>query len=181
MPMLDVYVPNEALSPEAEATLLDRLTRILVRWEGFDPDDEVMRSVSWAWLHRPATVHVGGVPPEAPRYKVVATVPEGQLDDRAVAGVIAEVTEAVLDAEDGAWPREPGRVWVFPVEVPEGHWGGNGRVTRLADILDRTIGDEDQARLIAGRRIAASRARRAAPPSLPGPGSAQRAGDSATA
>ena len=38
----------------------------------------------------------------------------------------AEITDAVLDAEGGAHPRDPMRVWVFTLEVPEGTWGGGG-------------------------------------------------------
>ncbi|GIF13455.1 Tautomerase enzyme [Actinoplanes teichomyceticus] len=161
MPMLDVYVPQGALPPEAEAALVDRLTAILIRHEGFDPDDPVTRSVSWAFVHRPVAVHVGGSPADAPRYRVVPSVPEGQLDAAARAAVVAEVTEAVLDAEDGAWPRDPGRVWVFPTEIPEGHWGGRGRITPLATILARLTGDDpERARALAAARIDASRAAR---------------------
>ena len=159
MPMLDVHVPEGALRPDAEAALLGRLTDILMTWEGFDPADPVMRNVSWVFLHRLAAVFVAGAPATAPRYKVVATVPEGQLDERARAGVIAEVTEAVLDAEEGRWPREVGRVWVFPTEVPDGYWGGNGRPTHLADILGR-VHDPETARALADKRITASRAGR---------------------
>ncbi|MCU1679311.1 MAG: hypothetical protein JWQ81_50 [Amycolatopsis sp.] len=160
--MLDVYVPAEALHPEAEATLLSRLTDILITHEGFDPADRAVRAVSWVFLHRPAAVYVAGALAEAPRYKIVATVPEGQLDRSARDAVVAEVTEAVLDAEQGAWQRDPGRVWVFPTEVPDGYWGGRGRITPLADILRRITGDDaEQARKLAARRIAASRAERA--------------------
>ncbi|MFI8194549.1 hypothetical protein ACIF8T_38560 [Streptomyces sp. NPDC085946] len=159
MPMLDVYIPDGAIEPEAEAALLNRITEILVRHEGFDPADPVTRAVSWAFVHRPAAVYVGGVLADAPRYKVVPSVPEGQLDERGRAGVIAEVTEAILDAENGAWPRDPGRIWVFPTEIPEGHWGGRGRITPLAAILARLTGhDAERARTLAARRIAASRA-----------------------
>ncbi|MFJ7907441.1 hypothetical protein [Kitasatospora sp. NPDC096204] len=163
MPMLDVYVPDGALRPDAEAALMERITEILIRHEGFDPADPVARSVSWLFLHRPAAVFVGGKPADAPRYKVVPSVPEGQLDERKRAGVIAEVTEAILDAEDGAWPRDPGRVWVFPTQIPEGHWGGWGRIRPLAAILARLGGDGDsgRARALARERIAASRAERA--------------------
>jgi phenylpyruvate tautomerase PptA (4-oxalocrotonate tautomerase family) len=104
MPMLDVYIPDGALQPETEAALLNQVTEILIRHEGFDPADPVVRSVSWAFLHRPAAVYVCGAPADAPRYKVVASIPEGQLDERSRASVIAEVTEAILDAEDGTWP-----------------------------------------------------------------------------
>lgn len=158
--MLDVYVPEGALRREAEDALLRRLTEILLRWEAFDPTDPVMRSVSWAFLHRPAELFVAGDRPELPRYKVVASVPEGQLDASARAGVIADVTEAVLDAEEGRRPREEGRVWVFPTEVPEGHWGGNGQITPLATILERQLDDSAEAQRLAGERIAASRAAR---------------------
>lgn len=162
MPMLDVYVPDGALQPEAEAALANQITEILIRHEGFDPADPVARSISWVFLHRPATVYVGGAPADAPRYKIVASVPEGQLDERKRAGVIAEATEAILDAENGAWPRDAGRVWVFPTEVPEGHWGGRGQITPLAAILSRLTGQEtEQARTLAARRIAASRAEHA--------------------
>jgi phenylpyruvate tautomerase PptA (4-oxalocrotonate tautomerase family) len=158
MPMIDVYIPEGTLRPEAEAALLSRLTDLLMTWEGFDPADPAMRAVSWVFLHRPAAVYVAGAPADAPRYKIVPSVPEGQLNERSRAGVVADVTEAVLDAEEGRWPRDPGRVWVFPTEIPDGRWGGQGRVVRLADILTRALGDADEARLLSAERIAMSRA-----------------------
>lgn len=161
MPMLDVYIPDGALQPVAEAALLNRITEILVRHEGFDPADPVTRSVSWLWLHRPAGVYVGGALADAPRYKVVPSVPEGQLDEHKRASVIAEVTEAILDAENGAWPRDASRIWVFPTEIPEGHWGGWGQIRPLATILARLTGDTKRARTLARERITATRAEHA--------------------
>jgi phenylpyruvate tautomerase PptA (4-oxalocrotonate tautomerase family) len=156
--MIDAYIPEGALRPEAEAALLNRLTDLLMTWEGFDPADPAMRAVSWVFLHRPAAVYVAGVPADAPRYKIVPTIPEGQFNERSRAGVVADVTEAVLDAEEARWPRDPGRVWVFPTEIPDGRWGGQGRVVRLADILARSLGNADEARILSAERIALSRA-----------------------
>ncbi|MFJ4621574.1 hypothetical protein [Streptomyces sp. NPDC088812] len=155
--MIDLYIPDGALTTEAEAVLANRVTEILTRHEGFDPSDPATRAVSWVFVHRLAAVYVGGAPAGAPRYKVVPSVPEGQLDANGRAGVVAEVTEAILDAENGAWPRDAGRVWVFPTEVPEGHWGGRGQITPLAAILTRLTGHPEQARTLAAQRIAASR------------------------
>jgi phenylpyruvate tautomerase PptA (4-oxalocrotonate tautomerase family) len=88
--------------------------------------------------------------------------PKGSLDERKREGVIAEVTDAILDAENGAWPRDAGRVWVFPTEIPEGYWGGHGHITPLAAIISRLAGhDTEQARTLAVQRIAASRAQHA--------------------
>jgi phenylpyruvate tautomerase PptA (4-oxalocrotonate tautomerase family) len=106
------------------------------------------------FLHRPAAVYVAGEPASAPRYRFVASVPEGQYDDERRAAIVAAVTEAVLDAEDGAHDRDPRRVWVFATEIPEGNWGGGGRVMRLADIVGHVIGDAGAAQRYADQRFA---------------------------
>src|SRR5512144_2542252 len=102
MPMLDITVPEGALKPEAEDALLAKLTDLLLRHEGADPQNAAARSVAWVFLHRPARLFVGGTPARAPHYRVVASVPEGQYDDDRRAAMVAAVTEAVLDAEEGA-------------------------------------------------------------------------------
>lgn len=67
--------------------------------------------------------------------------------------MVAAVTEAVLDAEEGARPRDPARVWVFPTEVPDGTWGGAGRIVRPEDIVAFTTGDPEGAKRYADRRL----------------------------
>ncbi len=161
MPMIDAHIPEGALRPEAEAVLIDRLTGILMAAEGFDRDDPVMRKVSWVFVHRPAAVYVAGAPADEPRYRVVPSVPEGQFNAENRAQIVAEVTEAVLDAEEGSRPRDKGRVWVFPTEIPEGQWGSRGRIYGLAGILSHTH-SEEEARALAAKRIARSRAERVA-------------------
>ena len=161
MPMVDVHIPEGALRPEAERALIARLTDILMTHEGFDPADQVMRDVTWVFVHRPEELYVAGAPADAPRYKVVPTVPEGQFNDRSRPALAADVTEAILDAEEGTRPRDPGRVWVFPTEIPEGQWGSRGRIVRLAEILERVTNDADEAQRLAAQRITNSRAERA--------------------
>ncbi|WP_335936101.1 tautomerase family protein [Streptomyces sp. PTD5-9] len=158
MPMLDVYIPEGTFPFDRERALMNRITEILIRHEGFDPADPTTRSASWVFLHRPAAVYVGGTPAEAPHYKVVPSVPEGQLDRGKRAGIVREVTEAILDAEAGAWPRDPGRIWVFPTEIPEGHWGSFGEIRPLRRIISRLTGDDaEKTARLAAERIAASR------------------------
>ena len=153
MPMLDVTIPEGALSAEAEQRLLSRLTDVLLEHEGADPTNPVIRSIAWVFLHRPAAVFVAGAPEQEPHYRVVATVPEGQLDDGRRAGMVAAVTEAVLDAEEGMHPRDPARVWVFPTEMPDGNWGAAGSIFRLADIVQHVVGDREKAERYADARL----------------------------
>jgi len=162
MPMLDAYIPEGALELEAEAKLMNTLTDTLLRWEGADPDDERARSIGWVFLHRPTTVFVGGKPadPKEPRYRIVASVPEGQLDNDRRAGMVAEITENVLDAEPDERARDPSRVWVFAYQIPEGSWGGSGQIFGLADIAGFVFGDAKAGKEHAKKRLAITKAER---------------------
>jgi phenylpyruvate tautomerase PptA (4-oxalocrotonate tautomerase family) len=141
MPMLDAYIPEGALSAQAEEKLLARLTDLLLEHEGADPTNETVRSIAWVFVHR-VDVYVAGAPADAPRYRFVASVPEGQFNPERRQAIVEAITEAVLDAEEGSRPRDPNRVWVFPTEIPEGTWGGGGRIVGLADIAGLVLGAE---------------------------------------
>jgi phenylpyruvate tautomerase PptA (4-oxalocrotonate tautomerase family) len=158
MPMLDVYIPAGALEPDAEARLMQRLTDILLECEGADPANETAQAIAWAFLHRPAQVFVAGAPAEVPRYRVVASVPEGQWTDERRAAMVARVTEAILDAEPDERERDPMRVWVFPLEIPDGAWGGAGQIVRLRDIVALVTGNSEGAAAYAERVLAERRA-----------------------
>ena len=141
MPMLDAYIPEGALSAQAEEKLLARLTDLLLEHEGADPTNETVRPIAWVFVHR-VDVYVAGAPADAPRYRFVASVPEGQFNPERRQAIVEAITEAALDAEEGSRPRDPNRVWVFPTEIPEGTWGGAGRIVGLADIAGLVLGAE---------------------------------------
>lgn len=157
MPMLDAYIPAGALSAEAEQRLLADLTDLLIVNEGADPTNPQVRSIAWLFVHRPETVYVAGAPASAPHYRFIASVPEGQYEPDRRQAMVHDITEAVLDAEQGAYERDPGRVWVFTPEVPDGTWGGFGRIATLADIATLATGDPERGRRYAEERLAARR------------------------
>lgn len=157
MPMLDAYIPEGALSANAEKDLIAKLTDILLYHEGADPTDPAARSIAWVFVHRPS-IFVAGQPAEEPRYRIVASVPEGQFDDERRSAIVEAITEAVLDAEDGAHERNPLRVWVFANEIPDGTWGGGGRIVTLADIVGFVMGDPEKGRQYAETRFSGRRA-----------------------
>jgi phenylpyruvate tautomerase PptA (4-oxalocrotonate tautomerase family) len=144
MPMLDAYIPEGALAPEAEQKLLSRCTDLLLEHEGADPTNEAVRSIAWVFVHR-HEMYVAGAPAKEPHYRFVCQVPEGQYNTERRAAVTKEMTEALVEAEGGKWPNPEARVWVFTNEVPEGTWGGFGRVVGLADIGAFATGDAGRA------------------------------------
>lgn len=159
MPNIDVFIPEGALSPQSEQSLIADLTTIVLRHEGADPDNEFVQSIAWVTVHRPQ-VYVAGRPADAPRYRIYAAAPEGQFTPERRQALVADVTTAVLDAEGGAYPRDPQRVWVFTPSVPEGTWGAGGTVVHLADLLTLTVGDPVVGRKLADKALARSRAER---------------------
>ncbi len=154
MPMLDAYIPEGALTADAEKALLNTLTDVLLEHEGADPTNPAARALAKVWLHRPAGVLHAGQEPEMPHYRVIASVPEGQFDDERRASMVAAVTEAILAAEGDRYDGDPLRIWVFANEIPDGTWGGGGRIARLADIAGMVFGDADKGREYAERRLA---------------------------
>jgi phenylpyruvate tautomerase PptA (4-oxalocrotonate tautomerase family) len=154
MPMLDAYIPEGALTKEAERKLLSKCTDLLLEHEGADPTNEMARSIAWVFVHRPE-MYVAGAPATEPRYRFVCQVPEGQYNAERRAAVTRAMTDALIEAEGGKWPNPEARVWVFTNEVPEGTWGGLGRVVGLGDIAAFVAGDEGRAN--AEQRIAERR------------------------
>jgi phenylpyruvate tautomerase PptA (4-oxalocrotonate tautomerase family) len=157
MPMLDAYIPTGALTAEAEQQLLSDLTDMLLINEGADPSNPRVRSIAWLFVHRPEAVYVAGVRADAPYYRFIASVPEGQYEPERRQAMVHDITEAVLDAEQGAHERDPSRVWVFTPEVPDGTWGGSGQIATLADIATLATGDPERGRAYAEERLGARR------------------------
>jgi phenylpyruvate tautomerase PptA (4-oxalocrotonate tautomerase family) len=141
MPMCDAYIPEGALSPDAERQLLGRITDLLLEHEGAHPSNERARELAWVFVHRHET-YVAGVPEHAPHYKFVCQVPEGQYNAERRAAVTAAMTDALVDAEAGAHPDPESRVWVFTHEIKDGSWGGLGRTIRLPDIYEHVVGEK---------------------------------------
>jgi phenylpyruvate tautomerase PptA (4-oxalocrotonate tautomerase family) len=135
MPFMDAYIPEGALSRGAERQLVAKITDLLLEHEGVDPINENGRHLAWVFVHRPE-VYVAGAPPRSPRYRFICQVPEGQYNDKRRTAVTAGITQAVAEAEDGAWPHPEHRVGIFALEIPDGTWGGAGRLIRLPDIYE---------------------------------------------
>ena len=98
MPMMDIDLPDGIFDESAERALLAELTDVLLRWEGADPTNPRVRELAWIFVHRGGDVYVAGTPAVEPRYRVRVSVPQGQFDDERRAGMIAAVTESILNA-----------------------------------------------------------------------------------
>jgi phenylpyruvate tautomerase PptA (4-oxalocrotonate tautomerase family) len=138
MPMIDLTLPRGALDEDAREKLMRELSETVLKWEGAKPGDAAAESIAWTFLHEPELVTVAHKPATEPRYRVVVGVPEGTLGGEQKDGLVAEVTEQVVRAENGGKnpkPEDTLRVWVIVNEITDGNWGGAGRIFHLADIM----------------------------------------------
>ncbi|HEX6766235.1 MAG TPA: hypothetical protein VF103_12175 [Polyangiaceae bacterium] len=116
MPLIEAFIPEGALRPEAETRLMKELTDILVSLEGIEPENEHVRAKSVIFLYRPQ-VFVAGAPRGAPRYRFVPWLPPGRNDAEVRRLVVKAVTEAVARAEGSCFDDVKSRVWVLPSDV----------------------------------------------------------------
>jgi hypothetical protein len=157
MPRLDAYIPEGALSDEAENQLLSKLTDILLRNEGADPADPAARSIAFVWLHRPAKMFVAVEPAEEPRYRFEPRVPQGQFDDERRQSMVAEITEGFSTPKTGLTSAIHSGFGCFPTRSPRGRGEPPAAFFRLADITGFVFGDEEKGREYAETRLAARR------------------------
>jgi phenylpyruvate tautomerase PptA (4-oxalocrotonate tautomerase family) len=144
MPMMDLTYPEGALSPEARAQVVERLTEALLRHEGA-PINRMTRGLTWVYLHElPGdAVNVGGRPVARPSYRLEVTVPEGTLlqgpgliGATARRNLVREATEIVLAGERTEYSTaEALRVYVLVREIEDGYWGGAGTIVRMEDLV----------------------------------------------
>ncbi|GIF98108.1 hypothetical protein Cci01nite_32020 [Catellatospora citrea] len=133
MPMIQLTAPVGALTPAGRDGIQKTLAAVLLRWEGA-PDNALFRSLAWTYLHELPAGAQTTAEDDAPRFRVEITVPVGALSERRKAGLVAEITTAVLDAA-GLTEADAQRVWVLIHEQPDGTWAAGGKIVRYADLV----------------------------------------------
>ena len=94
MPMvLDAYIPEGALAPEAEQKLLSRCTDLLLE-HGAPTRPTRPCARSRGFMHR-HEMYVAGAPAKEPHYRFVCQVPVREYDPDRRAAVTKAMTEAL--------------------------------------------------------------------------------------
>jgi phenylpyruvate tautomerase PptA (4-oxalocrotonate tautomerase family) len=135
MPKLELTIPADSLSDDAQQELARDLGAALLRWEGA-PDTEFFRSITWAHVHalQPELMQTpDGV--ADPHAVIEISVPEGALSERRKAGLVEDTTKLVLEAT-GWDPEASWRVWTLIRDFPEGNWGAGGQVVHFQQLRE---------------------------------------------
>ena len=144
MPLIQVYHPQDSLSPERRVALAEQLTHVIVEIEGgAGADGPKARAIAWVMFHEVAkdAWAIGGVfddtyvsPPG--KFLIRVYVPEGSLSRERKAMVHKAVDDAFYDVfalgepPEKRWPS----IFVHIHEWGEGNVGAFGKSHGLADI-----------------------------------------------
>ncbi|MFD9283906.1 tautomerase family protein [Streptomyces mirabilis] len=143
MPMIRLTVPAGSLTEEGRESVQSDLAAVLLRWEGA-PDTAFFRAQAWSYLVELPEGAQATAEDDEPRFLADVTVPQGALSERRKAGLVEDVTKAVLEAA-GLSQAEALRVWVLVHEQPDGTWGAGGSVIRYADLVALAKGQQTDA------------------------------------
>ncbi len=145
MPMMELTIPEGALSDDAKATLPGEMAACLLRWEKA-PDTEFFRSISWTHVHElPAgAMHTADGVDERPRAVVKVTTPQGALSDRRRGELTKELTQMILEAT--GWDDEAAlRIWILNREIDEGSWGAGGNIIQFEQLRAAAKAEREEA------------------------------------
>jgi phenylpyruvate tautomerase PptA (4-oxalocrotonate tautomerase family) len=143
MPKLELTLPAEALSEDAQGQLARELGAALLRAEGA-PDTDFFRSITWAHVHAlPASSMQTPDGVADPHAVIEISVPDGALSERRKAGLVEETTGLVLEAT-GWDPAASWRVWTLIRDVPEGSWGAGGQIVHFEELREAAKAEREQ-------------------------------------
>lgn len=146
MPVIDITIPEGALSPEAKKELPETIGRIAIGYEGLS-GSRFAEEFTWVYIHElPATLvtQVSGKPPK-PIYRFVFTTLTTLLDDNSKHRLGTDVARAVYALEGTPFDEEEAynRVWTFFDDVRQGDWIVGARINTIKSL--RAVVEKEQA------------------------------------
>ncbi|MGC1497744.1 MAG: hypothetical protein WA790_18210 [Sulfitobacter sp.] len=134
MPLIQVDAPKGDLDKSQQDALMSQLSNAVLKAEGAPLESAGAQSLVWAYYNEKplGTSYVGGAPIEKLPFRIAVTTPQGALNDKTRASLVAEIGRIVDDIVGPYADRL--NHWAMLYEVTEGSWAGAGQIFSLSDI-----------------------------------------------
>ena len=137
MPIIDITMPDNALSAESKKELPTMLGHIALGYEGLE-GSKFAEKFTWVYTHELPSTHVTQVAgsPSKPIYRIIFTTLQTLLDDNSKKNLGADVARAIYKAEGSQWDEQEAhnRIWVFYNDVRKGDWIVGAQVNNIPDL-----------------------------------------------
>jgi len=137
MPIIDITMPENALSDQAKALLPEKLGQIALGYEGLK-GSRFAEEFTWLYTHELPAKNVTQVagPLQKPIYRIRFTTLETLLDDERKKNLGVDVAHAIYELEGSQWNEQEAhnRIWVFFEDVRQGDWIAGAEVNNIPDL-----------------------------------------------
>ncbi len=136
MPIIDISLSKDILSPQQKNELAHSLTQCLLNCD-VSRDNPRALGINWCYIHEipKGEVYVGGEPEKKTHYRIEITLMQGAMSEQIKQQVVADMTQVVLSLEGLQLnPLNAARVWIIFHEITEGNWAAGGKIYRLNDL-----------------------------------------------
>lgn len=137
MPLLQIHLPKESFTGRQKQQFAQNATQILLTLEGMANNPKA-QNLSWVQFCEFASddFYMAGHSVEKPHYRIEIKVFQGTMNADKKQQLTAQLTELILEIEGTDHNLlNAARVWVMIEEVPDGNWGGAGKIYRIADLM----------------------------------------------
>ena len=137
MPLITVHIPENNFTGRQKQAFAQKATDILLTLEGMAANPKA-QNLSWVQFSEfsAGNFFLAGHAVEKPHYRIEVKVFQGTMDANKKQKLTAQLTELILDLEQTDHNLlNAARIWVMIEEVPNGNWGGAGKIYRIEDLM----------------------------------------------
>lgn len=140
MPIIDIAIPDNALSAKAKQEMPSILGQIALEYEGL-AGSKFAESFTWVYIHELPSANVTQVsgPPAKPIYRIIFTTLQTLLDDERKKKLGVDVAKAIYKMEGTEWNEDEAhnRIWIFFDDVHQGDWIVGAKVNNIPDLKNK--------------------------------------------
>lgn len=137
MPLIQLLLPTQSFSASQKQQFAKQATDILLQLEGMQ-NHPTAQNLSWVEFTEfaPENFFMAGHSVDKPHYRIEVQVFQGTLNDAKKAELTRQLTELILKLENTDFNLlNAARVWVMIKEIPDGNWGGAGKIYKIKDLM----------------------------------------------
>lgn len=137
MPLITVHLPQNNFTGRQKKAFAQKATDILLTLEGMAENPKA-QNLSWVQFTEfcEEDFFMAGHSVEKPHYRIEVKVFQGTMNAKKKQKLTEQLTHLILRLEQTDDNLlNAARIWVMIEEVPNGNWGGAGKIYRIEDLM----------------------------------------------
>lgn len=137
MPLIVIHLPENTFSTQQKQRFAQSATQALLSFEGMAEHPKA-HDLSWVQFNEFSNddFYMAGHSVNKPHYRLDVSIFQGTMAGDKKERLTEKLTDLILEVEGTDHNLlNAARVWVMINEVPDGNWGGAGKIYRIQDLM----------------------------------------------